>query len=334
MTPNFSARARPYPWHALPERTRDAARAESAFARALGAAALPGWSRVRRLLRVDAPEPIDIRLVAPRVFDPHAARCEVRTTGGAFEVRGSSLGIRAIVQRVLAGPDELPAPRPLDDVELAIWTLFVATALEDLGIAAHVWPSALAPTEYELRVELDIRVGPIALALQLCGAADLLVHAGTRSSPQAWPDRVRYELPLVAGRCALHRDDLARLVAGCVVTLEPPTSRHQLDLDVFHGSLGVKATEALPAVVTTGYVWRDMALPDDAHVELTVTAGTTVLTLRQITELAVGQIVQLHRPLGGPFELRAGGRVIGRGELVDVDGELAVRIVSLGDQEL
>jgi type III secretion protein Q len=80
----------------------------------------------------------------------------------------------------------------------------------------------------------------------------------------------------------------------------------------------------------TGYVPRDMALPD-AHVELTVTAGTTRLSLRQLTELAPGQIISLGRPLGGPFEVRAEGRVLGRGELVDVDGELAVRIVSLGD---
>ena len=55
------------------------------------------------------------------------------------------------------------------------------------------------------------------------------------------------------------------------------------------------------------------------------------LSLRQVFELAVGQIVPLGRPLAGPFELRAAGRVVGRGELVDVDGELAVRIVSLGD---
>jgi type III secretion protein Q len=74
-----------------------------------------------------------------------------------------------------------------------------------------------------------------------------------------------------------------------------------------------------------------MSMPDEAHVELTVALGTTQLTLRQVSELAIGQIVQLGRPLAGPFELRAAGRVVGRGELVDVDGELAVRIVSLGD---
>jgi type III secretion protein Q len=74
-----------------------------------------------------------------------------------------------------------------------------------------------------------------------------------------------------------------------------------------------------------------MALPDDAHVELSVAVGTTRLSLRQLLDLSVGQVVTLGRPLAGPFEVRAQGRVLGRGELVDVDGELAVRILSLGD---
>ncbi|HTR54688.1 MAG TPA: FliM/FliN family flagellar motor C-terminal domain-containing protein, partial [Kofleriaceae bacterium] len=77
------------------------------------------------------------------------------------------------------------------------------------------------------------------------------------------------------------------------------------------------------------YVRRDMALPDDASVELAVTLGTTRLSLRQAMGLAVGEVIALGRPLGGPFDVRAAGQVVGKGELVDVDGELAVRIVSL-----
>ena len=98
------------------------------------------------------------------------------------------------------------------------------------------------------------------------------------------------------------------------------------------GTIGLAiAKNAVGGEVATGYVPRDMSLPDQAHVELTVALGTTQLSLRQLGDLAIGQIVQLGRPLAGPFELRAAGRVVGRGELVDVDGELAVRIVSLGD---
>jgi type III secretion protein Q len=103
-------------------------------------------------------------------------------------------------------------------------------------------------------------------------------------------------------------------------------------LEIFGGAVGLAGTPgALVAEVTTGYVPRDMSLPDDAHVELTVGLGTTRLSLRQVMELAVGQVVPLGRPLAGPFELRAAGQLVGQGELVDVDGELGVRIVRLAD---
>jgi type III secretion protein Q len=86
------------------------------------------------------------------------------------------------------------------------------------------------------------------------------------------------------------------------------------------------------ATVTTGYVRHEMALPDDAHLELTVQLGTTSLSLRQLAELAVGQIVPLGRPLAGPYEIHAAGRLVGQGELVDIDGELGVRIVALTNE--
>ena len=66
-----------------------------------------------------------------------------------------------------------------------------------------------------------------------------------------------------------------------------------------------------------------------AHLELTVQLGTTRLPQRRIAALAVGEISPLGRPLAGPYEVRAAGQRLGHGELLDVDGELGVRIVSL-----
>jgi flagellar motor switch/type III secretory pathway protein FliN len=85
------------------------------------------------------------------------------------------------------------------------------------------------------------------------------------------------------------------------------------------------------ARVATEYVPRDMALPDDAMLEVTVQLGTARLSLRQLGELAIGQIVALGRPLAGPYDIHAAGRVVGQGELVDIDGELGVRIVSIAE---
>jgi flagellar motor switch/type III secretory pathway protein FliN len=155
--------------------------------------------------------------------------------------------------------------------------------------------------------------------------------AATTPAPP-WLDRVRFDAAIVVGRCAITPRNLSRLAIGSLVTLDRPASGTLADLEILGGAVGLTSRAgALVAEVATGYVRRDMVLPDEAHAELTVALGTTQLSLRQITELAVGQVVQLGRPLGGPFELRVAGRVLGRGELVDVDGELAVRIVSLGD---
>jgi flagellar motor switch/type III secretory pathway protein FliN len=123
----------------------------------------------------------------------------------------------------------------------------------------------------------------------------------------------------------LHRDDVARLRVRDVVTLE-----RRLALRVGPGEVILQAKPgSVEARVANGYVPRAMATADDAQMELTVQLGTTRLTLRQLAELAPGAIVSLGRPLSGPFEVRAQGRLIGQGELVDVDGELGVRIVTL-----
>lgn len=350
MTPNFSAR--PYPFERLRKLTRPQAEAESTVARWLGAR--PRRDRLAKLVA----GPVRVEVVAPGAFDPFAARATVRVGGAAFEVRGSSRAVRAIAQRLLGGPPELAASRPLGLVEQSLWSLVVATALEDLGVAGEVWPelddsleraraehavgrddSAAGGTRAERPaarttdatvVELAVHLGDLALAVQIHAPRDLALRVPPQRPPPAWFDAVKLEVPIVVGRCALARGDLGRLAVRSVVTLERP--RGVAELVFLGGAVGLRAEHgALEAQVATGYGVRDMSLPDEAHVELTVALGTTELSLRQLSELAVGQIIQLGRPLAGPFEVRAAGRVVGRGELVDVDGELAVRIVSLGD---
>jgi flagellar motor switch/type III secretory pathway protein FliN len=177
---------------------------------------------------------------------------------------------------------------------------------------------------------------PVSIGLRVPRALEL--RAAPAQRPRAWTERAMFDVPVVLGRSAVRRDDLARLAPRSVVTLDrvharPSASQPaiaQAELVVFGGAIGVAiAPGAVVAAVTTSYSARSMALPDDAHVELTVGLGTTQLSLRQIIDLAVGQVVPLGRPLAGPFEIRAAGKLVGRGELVAVDGELGVRVVSL-----
>ncbi len=256
-------------------------------------------------------------------LDPHAAIAEVRFGGAAFVLIGSSEPTRLLAQRLLGGPKELAAPRPLTAAEHAIWALALATAIEDVGIAAEVWPLAdldpdLARDALMIELAVDLAGTPCNV-VALC-PRDLELRVPPPRTP-AWT----LDVPIVLASCAVPRDSLSRLELRDVITVDRAPA-----LWVADGTIGLAATTgAVEAKVTTGYVPRDMALPDEAHVELVVQLGTMRLTLRQLGELATGTVVALGRPLAGPYEVRAAGRLIGQGELVDVDGEVGVRIVSL-----
>jgi hypothetical protein len=273
--------------------------------------------------------PVRARAIAEPLRDPHAARCELRIAGASLELCASSAGVRRIAQRLLGGPTEAIAPRPLDAVEHAVWALVSAAALDDLAVAGEVWaceaPLVLDDAR-EFAVELDVAGAPMTIAIR---APRALALRAPPPRSTAWADRIRVDASVILGRCMIDRTAIGRLAARTVVTLDRAS-----ELVVLGGSLGIAIRPGdMVAEVATGYVPRAMSLPDQARVELTVGLGTTQLSLRQVYELAVGQVVPLGRPLAGPFEIRAAGALVGKGELVDVDGELGVRIVSLGDKE-
>ena len=70
-------------------------------------------------------------------------------------------------------------------------------------------------------------------------------------------------------------------------------------------------------------------LADDLRIALTIVVGEVELSVRELLALGPGQTVALGRPVGGAVELRAGGRLVGRGELVVVDGDLGVRLIEV-----
>ena len=60
---------------------------------------------------------------------------------------------------------------------------------------------------------------------------------------------------------------------------------------------------------------------------LTVELGRVKLPLRQPANLRPGDVIELDREAGSPVDLVLNGRLIARGELVQVDTELGVRII-------
>lgn len=72
-----------------------------------------------------------------------------------------------------------------------------------------------------------------------------------------------------------------------------------------------------------------LELVQDASVELRVELARFSLTVAQLTRLGPGDVLETRRRVGEAVTLRAGTAAIAEGDLVDVDGELGVRITRL-----
>ena len=64
----------------------------------------------------------------------------------------------------------------------------------------------------------------------------------------------------------------------------------------------------------------------DLPLEVRVDLGAVSMTARAWGSFATGDGLVLDERIGEPVSLRVGGRLIGRGELVEVDGSVGVRI--------
>ena len=69
---------------------------------------------------------------------------------------------------------------------------------------------------------------------------------------------------------------------------------------------------------------------EELPVTLTAEAGRVDLTVGQLSGLRAGDVLTLPDALLGPVALRAGDRLVARGELVDVEGRRGVRLLEIG----
>jgi flagellar motor switch protein FliM len=67
----------------------------------------------------------------------------------------------------------------------------------------------------------------------------------------------------------------------------------------------------------------------DIPLQISVELARVPVTADQVVSMRVGQVVELNRTPGEPVDLSVNGKVVARGELVEVEGHLGVRIISL-----
>lgn len=68
---------------------------------------------------------------------------------------------------------------------------------------------------------------------------------------------------------------------------------------------------------------------EDLPVRLVFVAGEMEVPLRELHAMAPGYVFDLRQPVDRHVEIRANGRPVGTGELVDIDGRVGVRVLSL-----
>jgi type III secretion protein Q len=169
----------------------------------------------------------------------------------------------------------------------------------------------------------------------IAGLAETGAGAGSETPPITW------NFPISRGWVELTGHEAASLERNDVILIEPETAllvpgdpdcgwRVSLDTDnnrqaridnyFERESLTNRdtKTQESPAVLSK---------PDfgQFEVRLHVIVGEKVLTLAEANGLATGSVLDLDLP-AGPVRLAVNGRVVGEGELVDVDGRLGVRI--------
>ncbi|HUL61162.1 MAG TPA: FliM/FliN family flagellar motor switch protein [Anaeromyxobacteraceae bacterium] len=208
---------------------------------------------------------------------------------------------------------------------LALAALDAACAVSDLDerLGPRLVRSGAAPPE-ALAIELDIAVGAIRGRARLLAPARAVRALRGPGLPDPMPG-IRVEASIRSGHGALMPAELDVLAPGDVVVLDaPPGDRHAL---VLPG--GARAEGRLDGqdlhVETIAMPDRASELPITLEVEL----GRVSIALADLARLEPGAILPLGLDRRGLVTLRAGERAVARGELVEVEGAVGVRIHAL-----
>ncbi len=155
-----------------------------------------------------------------------------------------------------------------------------------------------------------------------------------------WHEWRNHVTPLFVeiGAIMLTVSELDQLEPADVLVLEPAENliNHELSVRLVSGDRFSVRIQDNQLTVMTG-VRRmsdenrndDVANMGDLPVRLTFDIGELVLPFSQVESLTSGYVINLEQPFTEVVKIRSQNRVIGTGELVDINGKVGVRIVSL-----
>jgi type III secretion protein Q len=243
-----------------------------------------------------------------------------------------SLVVR-LVDVLAGGPGAPVGATALTPVESAALELFALAALDGAASGSAV-EAGLAPrlaratpdVASALAIELAVTAGALA------GRARLLVPAAAIRALRAPPRdgegpaaTLPIRLSVRRGAVSLLADELELLAAGDVVLVDlPEEGRETL---VLPGGLAIRGRREVDAfqVEEIAMTERTAQLPVTLEVEL----ARVEIPLGELARLEPGAVLPLPVDRRGLVALRVGERAVARGELVELDGAIGVRILSV-----
>lgn len=362
------ATVRDYPWSSLDAFRRadlDAIRGLRSLLRAhvdprsaLASLAAQTKARIdvrfrRSIVEVPQLAPGDIGLLLAPADAPDTTHAVFVAVEGLL---ATTLVARALEQKPPRIADASAAPSPA--IAGAFAALVVRAARRDASTPLRVLAAGSAATfARDLASAAGSFVGASFTALVDDDAflAHVLV-ARARASSVAAPEWTRESLrragalpiaiPVVAKTFSLSAADVASLRVGDALLVPDWNDGPEVALAPAHAELGVTAVLESPTKLvlrgeSQSLPWSDPgeeAMTDrdplveavgEVPVVVRVEVGSVELSARQWSELAPGDVLTVGRRVRDPVSIRASGVEIARGELVEVDGEVGVRIVSL-----
>jgi type III secretion system YscQ/HrcQ family protein len=258
-------------------------------------------------------------------------------------------GVTALLVGMLLRMDPRPLVRAPTTAEQGLALYAVAGVLLELG-AGCPWTATIerAPevsddvAVIEAELCLDSRAGIGWLLLDAELAQRLSDRDGGGGRHQRL-EGVFLTLAVELGRVPLPDGELETLGPGDVI-LSPrcPRGRGPYAALLRVGSAGYHVTVEGEAVRVESWTHGGLTMSTTEEqesarvarqlpVELVIELGRVQLTAAQVMVIETGDVLTLARAVGTTVDLRVGERLLGRGELVDVEGEAGVRVVEVFD---
>ncbi len=170
------------------------------------------------------------------------------------------------------------------------------------------------------------------------GSASLRVGMGLvgKMDAEVFVEEGRYKARIgafVFGEPARHdvpdaEDEAQDALAGAVGAVDDGVEDGPMDdEDLTNPSAARYTPEGMPVDESTNKEGGELL--NDIPLQIAVELARVPVTAEQVVSLRVGQVLDLNRVPGEPVELSVNGKVVARGELVEVEGHLGVRILSM-----